>query len=130
MKGGAALTKRKTVSDEAIISALLTAPTLEAAAQKCGLSVRQLYARRQAQDFICKLREAQGDALEGTVRYLQHSTATAAETLVQICENGTEQNRLTAARTLLDQAAKLTEVVDFSRRLEALERIAAGGDDE
>lgn len=124
------MTKRKTVSDEAIISALLTAPTLEAAAQKCGLSVRQLYTRRQSPDFIRKLREAQGDALEGTVRYLQHSTATAASTLVEICENGSEQNRLTAARTLLDQATKLTEVVDFSRRLEALEFIAAGGDDE
>lgn len=124
------MTKRKTVSDEAIISALLTAPTLEAAAQKCGLSVRQLYTRRQSPDFIRKLREAQGDALEGTVRYLQHSTATAASTLVEICENGSEQNRLTAARTLLDQATKLTEVVDFSRRLEALEHFADGGDDE
>lgn len=123
------MSRTKVVSDEAVIAALLSTPTLDAAAQQCGLSVRQLYTRRQNPDFVRKLREAQGDALEGAVRYLQHSTATAASTLVEICENGQEQNRLTAARTLLDQAAKLTEVVDFSRRLEALERMEAEGDD-
>lgn len=123
------MSRTKVVSDECVIAALLSTPTLDAAAQQCGLSVRQLYTRRQNPDFIRKLREAQGDALEGAVRYLQHSTATAASTLVEICENGQEQNRLTAARTLLDQAAKLTEVVDFSRRLEALERMEAEGDE-
>lgn len=121
--------RTKVVSDECVIAALLSTPTLDAAAQQCGLSVRQLYTRRQNPDFIRKLREAQGDALEGAVRYLQHSTATAASTLVEICQSGQEQNRLTAARALLDQAAKLTEVVDFSRRLEALERMEAEGDE-
>lgn len=123
------MSRTKVVSDERVIAALLSTPTLDAAAQQCGLSVRQLYTRRQNPDFIRKLREAQGDALEGAVRFIQHSTATAASTLVEICQNGQEQNRLTAARTLLDQAAKLTEVVDFSRRLEALERMEAEGDE-
>lgn len=123
------MSRTKVVSDECVIAALLSTPTLDAAAQQCGLSVRQLYTRRQNPDFIRKLREAQGDALEGAVRYLQHSTATAASTLLEICQSGQEQNRLTAARTLLDQAAKLTEVVDFSRRLEALERMEAEGDE-
>lgn len=123
------MSRTKVVSDECVIAALLSTPTLDAAAQQCGLSVRQLYTRRQNPDFIRKLREAQGDALEGAVRYLQHSTATAASTLVEICQSGQEQNRLTAARALLDQAAKLTEVVDFSRRLEALERMEAEGDE-
>ena len=123
------MSRTKVISDEAVIAALLSTPTLDAAAQQCGLSVRQLYERRQNPDFIRKLREAQGDALEGAVRYLQHSTATAASTLVEICQSGQEQNRLTAARALLDQAAKLTEVVDFSRRLEALERMEAEGDE-
>lgn len=123
------MSRTKVVSDECVIAALLSTPTLDAAAQQCGLSVRQLYTRRQDPDFIRKLREAQTDALEGTVRFLQQNTATAASTLLEICQSGQEQNRLTAARTLLDQAAKLTEVVDFSRRLEALERMEAEGDE-
>ena len=114
--------KTKTIPDAAVIAALLSTPTLDAAAQQRGLSVPQLYTRRQDPDFIRKLREAQTDALEGTVRFLQQNTATAASTLVEICQNGQEQNRLTAARTLLDQAVRLSETVDFSRRLDALER--------
>lgn len=124
MKGGQIVAKKKTISDETIISALLSCPTLEAAAAQCGLSVRQLYERRQSEDFTRKLREAQADALAGTVRYLQQNTATAASTLVEICEHGQEQNRLTAARTLLDQAARLSEIVDFAERLEALEQVS------
>ena len=124
MKGGQIVAKTKTISDETIISALLSCPTLEAAAAQCGLSVRQLYERRQSEDFTRKLREAQADALAGTVRYLQQNTATAASTLVEICEHGQEQNRLTAARTLLDQAARLSEIVDFAERPEALEQVS------
>lgn len=118
------MAKKKTIADEIIISALLSCPTLEAAATQCGLSVRQLYERRQSEDFTRKLREAQADALAGTVRYLQQNTATAASTLVEICEHGQEQNRLTAARTLLDQAARLSEIADFAERLEALEQVS------
>lgn len=118
------MAKKKTIADEIIVSALLSCPTLEAAASQCGLSVRQLYERRQSEDFTRKLREAQADALAGTVRYLQQNTATAASTLVEIREHGQEQNRLTAARTLLDQAARLSEIADFAERLEALEQVS------
>lgn len=117
------MAKTKTIADEIVISALLSCPTLEAAAAQCGLSIRQLYERRKNEDFARKLREAQTDALAGSVRYLQQHTATAAATLVEICEHGQEQNRLTAARTLLDQAARLSEIADFAERLEAVERM-------
>lgn len=121
------MAKKKTIPDSTVIAALLSCPTLDAAAQQCGLSIRQLYERRQSEDFTRKLREAQADALAGTVRYLQQNTATAASVLVEICKNGQEQNRLTAARTLLDQAAKFTEVLDFAERLEAVEKMAKEG---
>ena len=117
------MTKRKTIPDSAIVSALLSCPTLEAAAAECGLSVRQLYERRQDPQFMKQLQEAQSAALAGTVRYLQHHTATAAQTLVEIAQNGQqEQNRLNAARVLLEQAARLIETVDFDRRLSELEQ--------
>ena len=121
------MAKKKTIPDSTVIAALLSCPTLDAAAQQCGLSVRQLYERRQDPDFIRKLREAQTDALAGAVRFIQKNTAIAAETLVAICRNGQEQNRLTAARTLLDQATRLSEIADFARRLEAVEKLTKGG---
>lgn len=118
------MAKRKVIPDETIISALLSNPTLEAAAAECGLSVRQLYERRQDPQFAGHLQEAQSAALAGTVCYLQRHTATAAQTLAELCQNAQqEQTRLQAARALLEQAARLTETVDFDRRLSELEKL-------
>lgn len=122
-KGGIFITKRKTITNQAIISALLSCSTLDEAAKMCGLSVRQLYERRQDTELITALKEAQSAALSGTVRYLQYHTGTAARTLVEIAQNGQqEQNRLNAARVLLEQAARLTELADFEARLSKLEQ--------
>ena len=124
MKGGQNVAKKRTIADETVLSALLSCPTLEAAAAECGLSVRQLYERRKDPQFMRQLQAAQSAALAGTVRYLQHHTATAAQTRAELCQNAQqEQTRLQAARALLEQAARLTETVDFDRRLAALEEL-------
>ena len=124
LKGGNGLARKKAVMDEIVIAALMENSTLDAAAKQCGLSVRQLYDRRKEPEFIRQLREAQNDALSGTVRYMQRHTTTAAETLAEICQNGVqEQNRLNAARTILEQAARLTEIVEFAGRLDRLEEL-------
>lgn len=126
------MAKTRTISDEIIIAALLSCPTLEAAATQCGISVRQLYERRQNPDFVQKLTEAQTEALATTTRYLQHATGSAANVLVDIAETPGRpaQVRISAARAVLDMAAKFTEIVDVQARLEALERYAEGADDE
>ena len=126
------MAKRETISDEIIISALLSCPTLEAAAQQCKLSIRQLYERRQNPDFVRKLMEAQAEALATTTRYLQHATWNAANVLAEIAGSPGRpaQVRISAARAVLDMAVKYTEAVDVQARLEALERYAEGADDE
>ena len=126
------MAKTRTISDEIIIAALLSCPTLEAAATQCGISVRQLYERRQNPDFVRKLTEAQTEALATTTRYLQHATGSAANVLVDIAETPGRpaQVRISAARAVLDMAAKFNEIVDVQARLEALERYAEGADDE
>ena len=126
------MAKRETISDESIISALLSCPTLEAAAQQCKLSIRQLYERRQNADFVRKLTEAQTEALATTTRYLQKATGSAANVLVDIAESPGRpaQVRISATRAVLDMAAKYTEAVDVQARLEALERYAEGAADD
>lgn len=125
------MAKRETISDEIVISALLSCPTLEAAAQQCKLSIRQLYERRQNPDFVRKLTEAQDEALATTTRFLQKATGSAANVLVDIAESPGRpaQVRISAARAVLDMAVKYTEAVDVQARLEALERYAEGGAD-
>ena len=126
------MARRETISDERIIAALLSCPTLEATAEQCGLSIRQLYERRQNPDFVRKLTEAQTEALATTTRYLQKATGSAANVLVDIAESPGRpaQVRISAARAVLDMAAKYTEAVDVQARLEALERYAEGGTDD
>ena len=126
------MAKTRTISDETIIAALLSCPTLEAAAEQCGLSIRQLYERRQSEAFVRKLREAQDEALATTTRFLQKATGSAANVLVDIAETPGRpaQVRISAARAVLDMAVKYTEAVDVQARLEALERYAEGADDE
>ena len=126
------MAKTRTIPDETIIAALLSCPTLESAATQCGISVRQLFERRQNPDFVRKLTEAQAEALATTTRYLQYATGSAAATLLEIAESKVRpaQVRIAAARTILEQAAKYTETVDVQARLEALERYAEGADDE
>lgn len=118
--------KRKTIPDSAVIAAMLTSPTLTTAAEQCGLSVRQIHTRRQHPEFIQQLKAAQSDALNSAARYLQHSTGNAAAVLLEIAENQNEnaQVRVTAARAILEQAARFTEILDFSERLEALEQVS------
>ena len=120
------------MSSEEIILALLTSPTLEMAARQCRLSVRQLYERRQDPAFVAKLKQTQAEALESTTRFLQSATGTAARVLAEIAESPGRpaQVRISAARTILEQAAKFTEIVDVQARLEALERYAEGGTDD
>ena len=105
---------------------------MEATAEQCGLSIRQLYERRQNPDFVRKLTEAQTEALATTTRYLQKATGSAANVLVDIAESPGRpaQVRISAARAVLDMAAKYTEAVDVQARLEALERYAEGGTDD
>lgn len=126
------MARRETISDERIIAALLSCPTLEATAEQCGLSIRQLYERRQSEAFVRKLREAQDEALATTTRFLQKATGSAAATLLEIAESKVKpaQVRVAAARTILEQAAKYTETVVVQTRLDALERFAEGADDE
>lgn len=125
------MAKTRTIPDETIIAALLSCPTLESAATQCGLSVRQLFERRQNPDFVRKLTEAQDEALATTTRFLQKATGSAAATLLEIAESKVRpaQVRISAARAVLDMAAKFTEIVDVQARLEALERYAEGGAD-
>lgn len=123
--------RRKTVSDETLIATLLTSPTIKAASETCGLSERQIFDRRQNPQFTQRLREAQNEALASTTRFLQHATGSAAAALLEIAENKGEnsQVRVTAARAVLEQASRFTEIIDFSERLETVEKIAREDDE-
>ena len=58
-------------SDDRIITALLTEPTIKAAAGACGISESKVYSRLRDPDFKKKLDDARMKVLDDATRALQ-----------------------------------------------------------
>lgn len=72
----------------------------------------------------CSYRQAFGDLVESAARQAQQAINPALSTLREIMEDGDEQAqaRITAARSVLEYAVKLTEQVDILEQLRELEK--------
>lgn len=111
------------ISNEIVISALLSEPTISKAAEKCGLSQRQIYERMKEGGFKQEYRQAKRSVLESVANTLQSRLTTAVETAIQIMQDSenSPQTRLNACNLIFNQCQKLTETVDIINRVETLE---------
>ncbi len=112
------------------ISALMTCPTLAAAAREAKVSERQLYRWLYDEPVFQKaLRTAQDEALSSTVRNLAAMGTEAAETLrAQLSSNdATPGVKVRAGDVILSQMARLSELADLEARIAALEQGAKHG---
>ena len=114
------LTPRK----EKALQALLVCRTRREAAQMAGISETTLRTYLQEPEFQSRYRQAFGDLVESAARQAQQAINPALSTLREIMEDGDEQAqaRITAARSVLEYAVKLTEQVDVLEQLRELER--------
>lgn len=80
----------------------------------------------QDQEFLSRYREAFGNLVQDATRQAQQAIAPALSTLREVVEDEEQpaQVRIQAARTILDNALKFTEISDLLERIENLERIA------
>lgn len=116
------------VSDEAIIAALLSSATNYAAAQQCGLSESQMYARMRNDGFKKKYAETKARLLERATAAVQGHMGEAVSTMAEIMGNdkNSPQVRLNAADSIIRNGLRLTEQQEIIERLEALERAQDG----
>lgn len=112
------------VSDEEIISALLSCVTNRQAAEKCGLSETQLYTRMRKDDFKIKYQQAKDRLLEQTTSLVQNHMTEAVVTLVKVMRStsSSPQVKVNAAEAVIRNGLKLKEQYEIVARLEALER--------
>lgn len=112
------------IPNEAVISALLSEPTVQKAAEKCGLSQRQIYERMKQEDFRREYARAKRSILESVTNGLQTRLTAATETAIQIMQDAENapQIRLNAANLIFNQCQKLTETIDILDRIETLEK--------
>lgn len=112
--------KRKTqaVSDEEIVSALLSSGTVKEASVVAGLPVRTMYDRMSTRDFQIMYREARAEIIRSAVYNLTAHITEAVDTIAEIMADPTNNPavRMQAAQTLLSNAER------FTARLTAEER--------
>jgi hypothetical protein len=119
----ATATERK--QDRAII-ALLSEPTVEAAARAADIAPATIWRWTQQADVRARLRDARRAVVEGAIGRLQQTATEAVETLRRNLTCGTPSVEVRAATAILEQAIKAVELFDVVERVEQLEaRLAA-----
>jgi hypothetical protein len=114
----ATATERK--QDKAIL-ALLTEPTVEAAARSADVAPATIWRWSQQPEFKSRLRDARRAVVEGAIGRLQAAATEAVETLRRNLTCGTPSVEVKAAATILDQAVRCVELFDLAERVEQLE---------
>lgn len=103
------------------IAAIIASPSYEQAAQKTGVTSRQMRRWRHDPVFAAALKEAQGELIEDACRILLIAARPAAQRLLRIMASGDDGKALRAAAVLLAEAHKWHSLNDIEARLLALE---------
>lgn len=113
----------KSIPDEDIIAAIICSPSLEAAADVCGISRHTVYRRMQEPKFKAALEKHKSQVLEQVCTTLQARMLEAAEVLAAIMSDTktSKMVRVMAAKTLLEFGFKAVETGNVLTRLDALE---------
>ena len=113
------------MTDSALISALLTCPTIKLASESVGLSEQAVYSRLRKPDFREKLQNARNDQFQVISSKLEDANFKALDTLINILDDkeGSAGVRVRASQTLLDLSLKNREQIDVISRIENLEEM-------
>lgn len=115
--------KRRRLTDEDIIQALLSAGSVEGACKELNCHYMTLYKRTRQESFKQLYREVKADLIRQVTTKLQCAMACAVDTLLDVMQDteASGQTRVYAATSILQYGAKFTEASDILERLEALE---------
>jgi transposase len=115
--------KGKRYADDALVLALACGASAEAAAQKCGVSLKTAYRRLADPAFRAKLDAARADMVQRATAMLTAAAMEAVKTLLDL-QGGKQPpaTRLGAAKSILEIGNKLRTENDLVARLEAAER--------
>lgn len=115
------------VSDEQILSALLTAGSVRQAAQAVNVSEATVRNRLSDRGFRQRYDQLRGDVLQEVVTGLVGRLMGAIETMTDLMESDivADSVRLNAADGLLRHALRYVSIADLERRIAVLEAAQA-----
>lgn len=113
------------VTDNQLISALLSSATIKQASDEVGLSEQAVYSRLRKPDFREKLQNARNDQFQVISSKLEDSNFRALDTLINILDDKETSAgvKVRAAQILLDLSLKNREQIDVISRIENLEEM-------
>ena len=117
-----------TPREQRVLAALISARTVEAAAEEAGVSARTVYRMlSEREDFRAAYRRELGGIMQAVGGRLQSSALRSLAVLEEIRDDATARHadRMAAAGKILDLAFRAHEVGDLVERLELLEADAA-----
>lgn len=105
------------VTDNALISALLSCPTIKQASESVGLSEQSVYSRLRKPDFRTKLQNARTTQFQVISNKLEDANFKALDTLIKILDDSEVSAgiKVRASQTLLDLSLKNREQADILR---------------
>lgn len=108
------------------LAALLSEPTQEAAAKKVGISARTIRRYLAEEEFSEAYRQAHAQLVENATKQMQRGLSAAVDTLQEIAtdQDAAKSARVAAARSILEQALRYTEIADIMGRIAKLEELA------
>ena len=113
--------------EDAALAALLSEATVDEAAEKAGISAATLYRWLDDPEFRDRYRGARRQVVEHAVSVLQQAASKAVNVLVTIAEDSTAPSsaRVSAAKSILDQAFRGLEVIDLAAEVDDLKAAVA-----
>ncbi len=115
-------------ADEPLLLALACGATVEAAAQKAGVSPSTVYRRLGEPAFQQRLRDLRADMVQRTGGMLTAAAGEAVKTLLALQKDSVPPaTRLGAARAVLELGMKVRETAELEQRLAALEEHLGAG---
>jgi hypothetical protein len=116
--------KRSRKLDQFVVS-MMSCKTVEDAAVAVGIAASTAHRWLKDPVIVQRLREARRDAMTRAIARLQEAATGAVDCLCEVQSSGeSESARVSAARTILEQALRAVELQDIQGRLDKLEQIA------
>jgi hypothetical protein len=122
---GAGHGQKRDRHEESAILALLSEPTIVAAAAKAGVSERTLLRWLAESTFQARYRAARRQVVEQAIAQLQRGTSEAVDALRRNLACGVPAAEIAAAKAVIDYSVKAIELTDLAERVEQLEQAAA-----
>lgn len=110
--------------DELIIAALISHPTVKAAAEACGVCETQIYSRLRTPAFKERYDAARRALLEQCTAYIQGIVGEAIQKMYAVMNDpdASPQVQLNAADTIARNSLRLTEQADILAQLAELKK--------